>query len=98
MVEWYLLEAMLMCDTKKNTTAYTMKVSMQKKFAVFTLFACPQNILYESSRWRYSSMDLRESMRDSAKVFHKGLHVQITAKLFCLKTFMVYGTCNVCKT
>ena len=32
-------------------------------------------------------MDLRESMRDSAKVYCKGLCVQRT----CCKTFMVYG-------
>ena len=36
-------------------------------------------------------MDLRESMRDSAKAFRKGLHVQLATKLFCLKPFMVYG-------
>ena len=37
-------------------------------------------------------MDLRESMRDSVKVFCKGLRVQLATKLFCLETFMVYGT------
>ena len=37
-------------------------------------------------------MDLRESMWDSAKVFHEGLHVQLAAKLFCLENFMVYST------
>ena len=37
-------------------------------------------------------MDLRESTRDSVKVFHEGLHVQLAVKLFCLKTFMVYGS------
>ena len=31
-------------------------------------------------------MDLRESMWDSAKVFHEGLRVQLTVKLFCLET------------
>ena len=35
-------------------------------------------------------MDLRESMRDSVKVFCEGLRVQLV-KLFCLETFMVYG-------
>ena len=33
-------------------------------------------------------MDLRESMRDSVKVFHEGLRVQLVVKLFCLETFM----------
>ena len=28
-------------------------------------------------------------MRDSAKVFCKGLHVQLVMKLLCLETFMV---------
>ena len=36
-------------------------------------------------------MDLRESMRDSAKVFREGLHVQLATKLFYLETFMVYS-------
>ena len=36
-------------------------------------------------------MDSRESIRDSAKVFHEGLHVQLAAKLLYLKTFMAYG-------
>ena len=30
-------------------------------------------------------------MRDSAKVSCEGLHVQLAAKLFCLKTSMVYS-------
>ena len=30
-------------------------------------------------------------MRDSTKVFHEGLRVQLAAKLFCLEIFMVYG-------
>ena len=38
-----------------------------------------------------SSMDLRESMRDSVKVFCEGLHIQLATKLFCLETFMAYG-------
>ena len=42
-------------------------------------------------RWRCSNMDLRESMWDSVKVFREGLCVQLAAKLFFLKTFMVYG-------
>ena len=37
-------------------------------------------------------MDLRESMRDSTKFFREGLCVQLAAKLFCLETFMAYGT------
>ena len=51
-----------------------------------------ETFLYESSRWHCSNVDLRESMRDSTKVFHKGLHVQLATKLFCLKTFLVYGS------
>ena len=35
-------------------------------------------------------MDLKESVRDSTKVFCKGLCAQLSAKLFCLGTFMVY--------
>ena len=54
-------------------------------------FACPGNSLYENLRWRCSNMDLRESMWDSAKVFRNGLCVQLAVKLFCLKTFVVYG-------
>ena len=48
-------------------------------------------LLYESLRWRCSNMDLRESMRDSTKVFQGDLHVQLSAKLFCL---MVYINCT----
>ena len=51
-----------------------------------------ETFLYESSRWRCSNMDdLRESMRDSAKVSHKGLCVQLAVKLFCIETFMAYS-------
>ena len=38
-------------------------------------------------------MDLKPSMWVSVKVFCKGLHVQLAAKLLCLKSFMVYGIC-----
>ena len=48
---------------------YIMQVLRQKSFTIFVLFACPGNFLYESSRWHCSCMDLRESMRGSAKVF-----------------------------
>ena len=68
---------------------YTMKVSRQKIFAVFAVFTWSAKLLYESSRWHCS--DLRESIWDSAKFFREGLRVQLAAKLFCLKTFMVYA-------
>ena len=47
---------------------YTMKVSRQKSFVVFTVFTWSA-FLYESSRWRCSNVDLRESMWDSASFF-----------------------------
>ena len=49
-------------------------------------------LFYENLRWRYSDMDLRESMWDSVKVFCEDLLVQLATKLFCLETFMVYGS------
>ena len=70
---------------------YTMKVLRQKSFTVFSFLRVRETFLYESSRWCCSNMDLRESMWDSVKVFCEGLHVQLAAKLFCLKIFMVYG-------
>ena len=30
-------------------------------------------------------------MRNSIKVFHECLDIQLAAKFFCLETFMVYG-------
>ena len=36
-------------------------------------------------------MDLRESMRDSAKVFSHRSACTLVTELFCLETFMVYG-------
>ena len=76
----------------KKNILYTMKVLRQKSFVVFAVFTWfRKTALHESSRWRCSNMDLRESMWDSAKVFREGLHVQFAAKLFCLETFMVYS-------
>ena len=43
----------------------------------------PRNLLYESSRWHCSNMDLRESILDSAKVFS-----QKSACTTCRKTFL----------
>ena len=48
-----------------------------------------KTFLYKGSRWCCSNMDLRESMWDSVKVFREGLLIQLSAKLFCLETFMV---------
>ena len=73
----------------------TMEVSRQKSFAVFTLFACPRNFLYDSSRWLCSYMDLRESMRGSMKVSLQRSACITCAKLFCLVTFIVYGICVI---
>ena len=44
----------------------------EKTFTVFTLFCTSAKLLYESSGWCSSNMDLRESI----KVFCKGQHVQ----------------------
>ena len=70
-----------------------MKVLRQKSFMVFAVFCVSAKLfLYENLRWRYSDMDLRESMWDSMKGFCEDLRVQLATKLFCLKTFMVYGS------
>ena len=58
---------------------YAMKFLRQKSFAVFMLF----ELLYESSRWRFSNIHLRESMMDSVKVF-----LQMSACLTCYETFL----------
>ena len=73
-----------------------MKVSRQKSFVLFVLLCMSmKTFLYENSRWHCSYMDLRESMRGFAKVFCDGLLVQLAAKLFCLETFMVDGSCLI---
>ena len=53
---------------------YTMKVLRQKSFAVFVIFACPWNCLYENLKLSYSNMDLRESM-------YVGFHESFSAKV-----------------
>ena len=68
---------------------YAMKVLRQKSFTFLCLLHVHKTFLYESSRWHCSNMDLRESIRDSAKVFF--VCVQLAMKLFCLKTCTVYG-------
>ena len=67
---------------------YTTKVLRQKSFVVFMFFACPQNFFIW---WCCSSMDLRESTRDSAKVI-----LRRSACTTCRETFMVYGNCKKC--
>ena len=67
-----------------------MKVSKKKSFVAFMLFCMFAKLfLYESSRWHCSNTDLRESMRDSAKVFCEGLCVQLAMKFFLPQNF--YG-------
>ena len=48
------------------------EISRQKSFVVFYMSA---KLLYENLRWRYSDMDLRESMWDSTKVFFANVYV-----------------------
>ena len=47
--------------------------------------------LYETSRWRCSSMDLRESMRDSVKVSSQRSACITCRETFLHQTFMLYG-------
>ena len=59
----------LALPTVKKRLPYTVKVSRLKSF-VFSLFLHVLETFYmKIQRWRYSSMDLRESTRDSVKGF-----------------------------
>ena len=75
-------------------TVYHESFEAEKFLRFSQFFPCLQNLfafLYENLRWRYSDMDLRVSMWESAEVFHKGLCLKFATKLFCLKTSMVYS-------
>ena len=70
---------------------YTLKVPRQKSFVVFTLFCMSVKLFYMkvqdgTALFKYG---FKKSMRDSVKVFSKGLCIQLTVKLFCLETFIV---------
>ena len=56
------------------------EISRQKSFVVFYMSA---KLLYENLRWRYSDMDLRESMWDSTKVF-----LRMSICTTCRETFL----------
>ena len=60
----------------------------QKSFTVFTLFYMSMKLFYMKVQdGACSNMDLRESMRGSAKItFCEGLRVQLATKLFCLES------------
>ena len=58
---------------------YTMKFQGRKVSWFFT----SAKLLYENLRWRYSDMDLRESMWDSTKVF-----LQMSMCTTCRETFL----------
>ena len=77
-------------------TVYYEKFQSRKVLRFLHFLHVCETFSYESSRWRCSSMDLRESTRDSVKVFHEGLCVQLATKLFCRETFMVYSKCLWC--
>ena len=71
--------------------AYTMKVSRQKSFTFFILFRMSAKLFhYESLRWRCSSMDLREHMSDSLKIFLQRSTCTTWRETFCL---IVYSIC-----
>ena len=47
------------------------------------VFYMSAKLLYENLRWRYSDMDLRESMWDSTKVF-----LRMSMRTTCRETFL----------
>ena len=60
------------------------EISRQKSFVVFYMSA---KLLYENLRWRYSDMDLRESMWDSTKVFLRMSMCTTCRKIFLPQNF-----------
>ena len=76
------------CQTFPHNTflLYTVYHERQKSYAVFAVFACPRNFYL---RWRYSGMDLRESMWDPAKDF-----LRRSACTTCCKTFLPRNFCG----
>ena len=76
----------------KLSTVYHESFEAEKFHGFRGFLHVCKTFLYESSRWRLSNMDLRESMWDSAKVFSRRfVRTTCREKLFCLETFMVYG-------
>ena len=68
-----------------------MKVSRQKHFAVFAVFCMSTKLFYIMALSRYG-FKIKYVCGIPRNIFHKDLRVQLATKLFCLETFMAYGT------